>query len=310
MSEYVLPYSAYQVETALKNALEPDETLNKKGVPADALAVRKYIDNNAMGGAQADWNAAEGEPGYIQNKPFGDKEVEILPETELTFVTNPDMGGMCLAMITPAEIPIEGSMCTVVFDGVTYNNTVNYIAEEGIYCFGNLSMMGGEDSGEPYIVMFIVDSANVVQTAMILSLVGEITTTVVIKGILPVSIATEYAPKPVYIDLTALGVGDIVTDQLITVSPSEDDCIYLEKHFATALQNGIIKVRLTFNVTTGDIFMPGDIGGKIGGNVILPMFIHGEPSPCDMWGMIYDNIIALSYSHGYLRVIARRLTFA
>jgi hypothetical protein len=159
MSEYVLPYSAYQVETALKNALEPDETLNKKGVPADALAVRKYIDNNAIGGAQADWNAAEGEPGHVLNRTHWvepGKMVAILPDTS-TFSDEEDPGFFGLPVISLAA----GDTYIVSWNGTEYSCVGvdgTTLGEAGAVALGDVytasgGMVGTAPTGEPFVIM-------------------------------------------------------------------------------------------------------------------------------------------------------------
>jgi hypothetical protein len=267
---------------------------------------------SSSGGATPDWNAAEGEPGYILNKPFGDEEVYILPETELTFVAVEDMGGACIAMIAPEKVPVEGNVYTITFGGATYECTAIYESGDGMYFLGNFSMLGGEDSGEPFLVMIMVDpSGDALPESIMISIAGETTTNVTIKGVQPKPIAPEYAPSTVSIDLVYLGLDNIATDQPVSVVLDDDTKTRIEKQLGTALRNGIVQLSVNYSIQGKEIFLPDNEGvSTLGGNQLLTMFIYGVSNNCYMRGLLSDNMIAVDYSNGEFRAIARRLTFS
>ncbi len=80
----------------------------KGKIPVDRLPLDEI-------GGVANWDAQEGEPGYMPNKPFERVHEVILPETELQL--NPNSGQ---ATILLEKAPIEGGIYSVVWDGVEY----------------------------------------------------------------------------------------------------------------------------------------------------------------------------------------------
>lgn len=83
------------------------------GFASYAKIDKKYLPLDEIGGV-ANWDAAEGEPGYIINKPFGDTRELIFPEFEF-----PQADG---SIPIPAQkVPVPGNVYTVVWNGVEYN---------------------------------------------------------------------------------------------------------------------------------------------------------------------------------------------
>lgn len=261
------------------------------------------------GGSQADWNAAEGEPGHILNKPFGDKEVYILPETELTFA---DMGEGCMAAFEPLEFPIEGNAYSITFGGSTYECVAYYDKPSASYALGNIgALSGGENTGEPFIVMIQLDEYGNIGMSLMLSLIGETTTNVSIAGIHPVPIAPEYAPNTVSIDLATMGLDSIGTGVMATLELDDDTANFVEKQLAIALKNGIVKVRLFYDgMAEKQIFAPGNVvDGSVGGEDWFPMLVSGNTDYCCMYSFYKANLVFVEYHNGTFKVTARGITF-
>lgn len=119
----------------------------------DATTVQGAIDK--LSGGMPDWNAAEGEPGHVLNRPFysvAGTTVEILPETRPIYVEAEDM------FIT-GNIPAltAGAEYTVNWNGTAYPCTASAIPiAEGIeiIVLGDVGMMenGTPETGEPFCI--------------------------------------------------------------------------------------------------------------------------------------------------------------
>lgn len=104
------------------------------------------------GGAPSDWNAAEGEPGHILNRPFYKGMVELVNGTG---VWNDDLS--CMIIETDAEF-VAGKTYAVAYNGVDYTCTAFAFEDDemNITVIGNGVDLGFEDTGEPFI-MYIMD---------------------------------------------------------------------------------------------------------------------------------------------------------
>lgn len=105
------------------------------------------------GGAQSDWNAKEGEPGHVLNRPFyteyGDPIV-LLPETTLTVME--EMDGMG---VLPEVLDISaGMVCAVMYNGTEYEcDCIEYNMDgTTAYLLGNTMAIGEADTGEPFLI--------------------------------------------------------------------------------------------------------------------------------------------------------------
>lgn len=98
---------------------------------------------------QPDWNQNdETAADFIKNRPFGDVLTEIMPETE---VVGEDADGIFVVGLDNQSVTGNESILIVNFDGTEY--TCNPVgAEFGAKLFGNMGLMGGPDSGEPFCV--------------------------------------------------------------------------------------------------------------------------------------------------------------
>lgn len=82
----------------------------------------------------------------LEDKPFGMTETEIVNVPSLEF-----SNGMTQGLAT--SIPIEGDLYTVVWDGTEYLCSATIV--EGMMCLGNFgALTGGDDTGEPFLLMF------------------------------------------------------------------------------------------------------------------------------------------------------------
>lgn len=76
-----------KIETAISSIDFPEEIYKQNEAPTDAEEGALWLDTDeeavvsggGAGAVQADWNAVEGEPGYILNKPFGEGIVKWYP---------------------------------------------------------------------------------------------------------------------------------------------------------------------------------------------------------------------------------------
>lgn len=99
--------------------------------------------------AKNDWNAAKGEVGYIDNKPFGSEIAEILPET--TVEIDPEIGSGAI----PGEFTfVGGKEYTVKYNGVEY--VTSCLAMEGVFALGNLAAIDESlpITAEPFCLLY------------------------------------------------------------------------------------------------------------------------------------------------------------
>lgn len=101
------------------------------------------------GGTQSDWNQTDSSAAdFIKNKPFGDFPLEAIPETAVTGV---DTDGMYSSELDATAFTGAEEKLVVVFDDVEYTCNVHTI--QGVPCFGNAMFMGGENTGEPFLIV-------------------------------------------------------------------------------------------------------------------------------------------------------------
>lgn len=101
------------------------------------------------GGTYPDWNASDGEPGHILNRPFYE-EPRVLFDQVIDFTQeNPEAGTYIVNEAWPIN---AGDTVVVTWDGVRYE-CVATTHQFGVV-FGDFSgMMGGESTGEPFMGM-------------------------------------------------------------------------------------------------------------------------------------------------------------
>jgi hypothetical protein len=139
-------YTGTEAEFAQKLAAESCGYVAQPEPPEDTklLWIDTDDESEESGSAPADWNAAEGEPGHILNRTHYEGISTVVEET--TAPGNTYEGA--LTMVNPIEI---GKRYTVSWDGDSYTcDCYEYI---GGACIGNPSALGGEDTGEPFLMV-------------------------------------------------------------------------------------------------------------------------------------------------------------
>jgi len=153
---------------------------------------------DSVDGTPPDWNAAEGEPGYIQNRTHYSRteQVTLLPEASLPFLE--EVGGF---MVTDTLSVVTGWQYTVNWNGVPYTCTCAEL-EDGdvvVQVLGNAAALGGDNTGEPFLlaVASTEQAADAGFYAIALPLDGAASVTLCISG--PKEIITplpaKYLPK-------------------------------------------------------------------------------------------------------------------
>lgn len=123
-------------------------------------------------------------PKHLQ---FGESEVELVNGT-YEFV---DLDGMYVASVEVTPTLDAYSTLRVVWDGVEYPNLpIKYVAGIPIPMFGNGSIFGGEDSVEPFTVMFEEGMCMIVDVTA----TETVTRTVQIYITSPIKIHNKYVP--------------------------------------------------------------------------------------------------------------------
>lgn len=105
---------------------------------------------------ESDWNANEGEVGYIKNRTHYEAAyIEYLPETEIELV---ELGGGLY--VTQTTIPVgktkeikADQTYTITYDGVNYN--YKFLEFEGGVFAGNVDLLMNQSNGEPIAIGFL-----------------------------------------------------------------------------------------------------------------------------------------------------------
>lgn len=166
----------------------------------------------------------------LADKPFGDIKRVIVPQGDVQFAFNGDMG-MYIASIEAASIISEGDVMEVVWDGTVYSSQTLDDGIGNIY-FGNLSPLGMSDTGEPFLGMY---AANMIMVADMVA-TENITHNISVSAATAEVIAEKYLPfvnTTYYID----GVfgGYVYSDEGCTVKVAAGDVI-------TALRKGLVSL--------------------------------------------------------------------
>lgn len=104
----------------------------------------KEFGGSGGGGAQPDWNAAEGEPGHILNRPFYES-TKVMFDQSVEIETGE--GNMI-----ECELPISvGDSVKVTWNGAEYECTAELVEDSGVSIFfGNPVFMGGTSNDVPF----------------------------------------------------------------------------------------------------------------------------------------------------------------
>lgn len=168
----------------------------------------KQIAANLVG-ARADWN--QNDPtakDYIKNRPCYTEEIEgmILEETTFTEISEN-------FTFTPKEI-MAGRVYSVEWNGVKYDCTSFEV--DGYILIGNMQILGGENTGEPFLIFPAGGMAAPID--------GSTTVTLSIYGVYKVihKLSDEYIPESIlenFTKLRVLGEGDDTAVSEASVMP-------------------------------------------------------------------------------------------
>lgn len=140
----------------------------------------------------------------LAHRPFGEAVAEIIPETEVTGV---ETDGMYIAVFDPSAFPTEAEQAKVIFDGVVYTSDYVWNDAYGAFMFGNKSILGGVDTGEPFLML--VAPGELAQMAMPDADTHRVEIFTVVTELLDVNylpnIPAEKLPRAVIWDTTLSG---------------------------------------------------------------------------------------------------------
>jgi hypothetical protein len=119
-------------------------------------------------------------------------------------LTLESMDGMTVADYPTTIGLTTGTEYTVIFDGTEYTCTA--VLLQGVVFLGNQSILGGDDTGEPFMVLYI-ESDGIFQ---IISITGAATATISLGGSVATPIDPEFLPAPATLDLINAGVDPVL----------------------------------------------------------------------------------------------------
>lgn len=137
---------------------------------------------------QPDWNAAEGQPGHVLNRPFYKGLAELL---NATIVYDPNGENFAEGDLTFTE----GETYTVSYNGESYTCVAYSLAEvigEPLSAIGSGHMFGLEDTGEPFFMVGVPGMVQIMDVTETIEEPTEITIRIVGERI--VTIPKEYLP--------------------------------------------------------------------------------------------------------------------
>lgn len=106
-------------------------------------------------GVQPDWSQNdETQPDYVRNRTHYTETaiVEVLLEISFTSQLSDGRYGWMTNEPTITELPEAGEVVTVSFDGKEYECAA--VVMQGIAVYGNVVATGGDDTGEPFVLIF------------------------------------------------------------------------------------------------------------------------------------------------------------
>lgn len=256
------------------------------GFLADRIKVKaKNIDGlNADGSVQPDWNAAEGEPGHILNKPegVGYIEMEVLYDGELSYSDT--------VYHAPGFLAEDGETYTITWNGTPYICTAKTIVADGVLAvvLGNVGVFVPEEeqTGEPFayswdetsgpLWLWIDENGNEINDANRLP-------TAKIEHHKIVKIPTKFIDKVPFIDLADFGLPAVEVDGGIVTSQNGVDelrAIMLNGHFKykviVKMGGANFPVTISATPTCAELFdmYQAYTLGNFGGNICIILSIQ------------------------------------
>ena len=159
------------------------------------------------GGAQSDLNAAEGEPGHVLNRTHWSEWQEV------TYIDN-----VTFAESTMVDVPlVSGQEYTITANGTTYVRSAWTFALGGleVVCLGNGAGVGEEDTGEPFIFIYMDGYGSQIQSVN--------TTDPITVSLLTVNEVVHKLPAKYIPDMTPYYwmCNAVVDDEKLTINTSE-----------------------------------------------------------------------------------------
>lgn len=106
-----------------------------------------------VSGGGADWNASEGEAGYVKNRTHYEEHISIIDEQTVTTAAT-DEPGVCVAFLElNGNDHTDSNTFSVVFNGDVYQ----YEDIVGDIILGNKGIVGNIDTGEPFFINVSAD---------------------------------------------------------------------------------------------------------------------------------------------------------
>lgn len=213
------------------------------------------------GGAQSDWNAAEGEPGHVLNRThYSEFVYPTLVDGEFTSQYMSVYGFFAIEAYYSEEIEMPEKV-TLVYDGVEYKDlTITRIDALGANFAGNLfylnSLVGTsfENTGEPFLAtigpsgcgVFTLDTEPTQHTVV-----------VIVQQEVVHKIPEKFIPAIPFFDLSEMGLPQIPSTGYVEC----DANAYAGDmdRLCAALENGIVKIKFNtvFNNNTTAIVLAG-----------------------------------------------------
>lgn len=171
------------------------------------------------GSVPSDWNASEGEPGHVLNRPFYSEVTvsTVLAETSPVF----DEEQSTFFLTDPISVT-TGEEYTVKWNGTEYTCVCGDVEIDSVMCqyLGNTSVMGEDDTGEPFLVLVLPSetAAEMGWTAQIGPLDGSteltVSITCMVETVIP--IPTKYLAGYIVKKAVFTKVSDLVEWSSVT----------------------------------------------------------------------------------------------
>lgn len=226
---------------------------------------------------QPDWNQNdETAPDFFKNRPFGEttKSETIVEEIEITGVEDSD-GAFVAENAIPA-FSADADTIKVVFDGTEYISKKNEV--DGVCEYGNSALMplGGDDTGEPYLIINIPDLATMIFLRDANKHIVSVFATVPVVNVLD----EKFRPEPVlywnvFDDSQGASVLYVYTDNICTVKATGE---YV-KRLVESNVGIILKMQNAYNL--GEM----RVGSTVGRSAITTVYTD-------------DDFATLIISHG------------
>lgn len=225
------------------------------------------------GGAQSDWNAAEGEPGHVLNRTHWSEteETVIFEESEVSWSADTNFA----AFLELSEEIVVGSTYKVTHNGTEY--ILDAVEFEGQIVLGNTGYLSsdGEDNGVPFALIYTAEitvflGINIMSDDESVFVDGSAMLEIVMESETVQRLPAKFAPSYIIADVD-------ISSTTITINESFDN-------FADILWNGgTVCIRVNVN------------GQWIFYNVINAAYSYSEETG-GIWTLHTDNFGSSGFS--------------